>query len=58
MTMTAPVVEASPVTVTLACVFLSVGRASTAGEMPSVSEDSAACLGSATGAFLRDKRVG
>lgn len=55
--MTGPVGGVSPVIDTLVFVFLYEGRATTVGGMPSVSADSAACLGSATAAFPMDKKV-
>lgn len=55
--MTGPVGVASPVIDTLGCAFLSEGRVTIAGGMPSVSVDSAACLGSATAAFPVAKKV-
>lgn len=57
MTMTGPVGVVSHVIDTLVCAFLSEGRVTTVGGMPSVSVDSAACLGSATAAFPVDKKV-
>lgn len=57
VTMTGPVGVVSHVIDTLVCALLSEGRATTVGGMPSVSVDSAACLGSATAAFPVDKKV-
>lgn len=55
--MTGPVGVVSHVIDTLVSAFLSEGRATTVGGMPSVSVDSAACLGNATAAFPADKKV-
>ncbi len=55
--MTGPVGGVSPVIDTLVFVFLYEGRATTVGGIPSVSADSAACLGSVTAASPTDKRV-
>lgn len=55
--MTGRVGVVSPVIDTLGCAFLSEGRVTTVGGMPSVSVDSAACLGSATAAFPVAKKV-
>lgn len=55
--MTGPVGGVSPAIDTLVSVFLFEGRATTVGGMRSVSEDSAACLGSATAAFPTDRKV-
>lgn len=55
--MTGPVDGVSPVIAILVCVCLSEGRATTVEGTPSVSADSAACLGSATAASPMDKRV-
>lgn len=55
--MTGPVGGASPAIDTLVSAFLFEGRATTVGGMRSVSEDSAACLGSATAAFPTDRKV-
>lgn len=57
VTMTGPVGVVSHAIDTLVCAFLSEGRATTVGGMPSVSVDSAACLESATAAFPVDKKV-
>lgn len=57
MTTTGPVGGVSPAIDTLVSVFLCEGRATTAGGMPSVSADSAACLGSAIAASQTDKKV-
>lgn len=42
---------------TLVCVFLSEGRATTVGGMPSACVASAACSGSATAAFPVGRKV-
>ena len=56
-TMTGPVGEVSPAIATLVFACPYEGRATTAGETPSVSADSAACLGNATAASPMDKKV-
>lgn len=57
VTMTGPVGGDCPVIDTLVFAFLCEGRAATVGGTPSVSMDSAACLGSATAAFPMGKKV-
>lgn len=52
-----PVDGVSRVIDTLVCVFLSEGRATTVGGMPSACVASAACSGSATAAFPVDRKV-